>query len=419
MKKIKSIIPLLLACCLTAAAHAQERQILTFQDYLNNVKEKNISYLAEQYNVDIAEANVKAARIFPDPEFSVAYANNQEWNLQMGYGFDAELSYTLELGGKRRARIRVAQSEKEMAAALVEDYFRHLRADATVAYLTALKARDTYAIQQASYQQMLRLAHADSVRFRLGAIMEVDAQQSRLEAASMLNEVHASEADWKDALLVLQLMQGSQTMEMPDSLAGELRSDPYDFDLAILTANALDSRADLQAALHGRELSANNLRLARANRAIDLGINLGGTYASEVRNEIAPAPSFKGFSAGISIPLKFSNTNKGEVRAARLAAEQSEAQYRAIEQQITLEVAQAYHRYTIACRQAIHFHTGMLRDAEMILEKKLYSYERGESSILELLNAQRTYNDVRLNYIEALYNQAVTRVELERVSSLF
>ncbi len=36
----------------------------------------------------------------------------------MGYNVDAELSYTLELGGKRKARIRLAQSEKEMTLIL-------------------------------------------------------------------------------------------------------------------------------------------------------------------------------------------------------------------------------------------------------------------------------------------------------------
>lgn len=72
----------------------------------------------------------------------------------------------LELGGKRRARIDLAQSEQEMTEALLEDYFHQLRADAVTAYLSALKQREMYAIRQASYQQMLALARADSIRFR-------------------------------------------------------------------------------------------------------------------------------------------------------------------------------------------------------------------------------------------------------------
>ncbi|MDR1557616.1 MAG: TolC family protein [Tannerellaceae bacterium] len=418
MKYIKPVLIFSL-CALSFPARAQEKQVLTFDGYLKNVGNSNISYLAEKYNVDIAEARLKAARAFPDPELSVTYANNQDWDLQMGYGIDAELSYTLELGGKRRARIRVAQSEREMTGALLDDYFRNLRADATLAYLAALKQKRLYEIQKASYQQMLSLAHADSLRFHLGAIMEVDARQSKLEAASMLNEVYAGEGDWQEALVQLVLFQGNQTMESPDSIAGELSYLKRAFDLPRLVVEAQNNRADLQAALKSRELSQNNLRLVKANRAIDLGITLGGNYSSRVLNEIAPAPAFKGIMAGISVPLKFSNTNKGEWRAAQWEAAQSEKQYQAVELQIGSEVAQAFSRYQTACRQVEQFHTGMLHEAEAILQKKIYSYERGETTILEVLNAQRTYNDIQAGYNETLYNCAAALVELERACGIW
>jgi len=68
----------------------------------------------------------------PDPEFSFNYENCQDWNLLMGQVYAAELGYTLELGGKRRARIAMAKSEQQITEALVEDFFRNLRADATL-----------------------------------------------------------------------------------------------------------------------------------------------------------------------------------------------------------------------------------------------------------------------------------------------
>ncbi len=392
---------------------ANAQRTLTYEEYIARVRDCNIGYLAEKYNVSIAQANATAARVFPDPELSVGYGNNQNWNLQMGYGYDASLSWTLELGGKRKARIRVARSEQEMTVALLEDYFRNLRADATIAYLGALKQKRECEIQRSSYEQMLGLARADSVRFSLGSIAEVDARQSKLEAAAMLGDVYASEGDLKDALVQLSLLQGSDPGEI-SVIAGELKYVRLEFDLAALIASAQNNRADLQAALRAKELSQNNLRLARANRAIDLGLSAGGSYSSEVRNELAPAPAFKGITAGVSIPLKFSNTNKGELKAAQLALEQSETQYRAVEMQIASEVAQAYNQYTVARRRAEQFDTGMLSEAETIFKKRAYSYERGETGILELLNAQRTYNDMQLSRNETLYDCAAALVELER-----
>jgi cobalt-zinc-cadmium efflux system outer membrane protein len=60
-----------------------------------------------------------------------------------------------------------------------------------------------------------------------------------------------------------------------------------------------------------------------------------------------------------------------------------------------------------------------LNEAETIFKKKAYSYERGETSILDLLNAQRTYNDVQINYNETLYNCAAALVELERACGIW
>jgi cobalt-zinc-cadmium efflux system outer membrane protein len=413
MRYIKSIL-ILTFCVISFTTYTQEKHVLTFDEYLNNVKNSNIDYLAEKYNVDIADAYVKAAKIFPDPELSVSYANNQNWDLQMGYGVDAELSYTLELGGKRKARIRVAQSEKEMTGALLEHYFCNLRADATITYLAALKHKRLYEIQKESYQQMLLLAHADSIRFHLGAIMEVDARQSKLEAATMLNEVHSSEGELQEILVQLSLLQGDKNMEQPDSIAGKLNYLKRTFDLPSLITTAQNNRADLLAALKFGEISQNNLRLAKANRAIDLGLNIGGGYSSIVRNEIAPAPKFWAITAGISIPLRFSNINKSALRTAQLSAAQSEKQYEAIELQIRSEIMQAYNKYTITCRKVEHYNIGLLKEAETIFQKKIYSYERGETGILEVLNAQRTYNDIQISYNETLYECAVALVELER-----
>jgi cobalt-zinc-cadmium efflux system outer membrane protein len=101
-----------------------------------------------------------------------------------------------------------------------------------------------------------------------------------------------------------------------------------------------------------------------------------------------------------------------------MAAAQSEMQYEAIELQIGAEVAQAYHTYEMACRQVAQFNSGLLDGAEIIFKKKMYSYERGETGIFELLHAQRTYNDIQINYSETLYHCAVALVELERACGI-
>ena len=212
MRKFFKTIIYITLTTISVTSVAQETTILTYKEYMTRVKSANISYLAEKYNVDIAEAKMQAAKIMPDPELSIGYGNNQDWDLQMGYNIDAGLSYTLELGGKRGARMGVARSEKELAEVLLEDYFRNLRADATIAYLSAVKQKHLYQLQKSSHREMYKLAQADSLRLKAGTIMEVDARQSKLEAQSMRNEIYAYESDLKETLLNLLMLQGINTL---------------------------------------------------------------------------------------------------------------------------------------------------------------------------------------------------------------
>ena len=389
-------------------------QTLTFEEYMNNVKNNNINYLVEKYNVNIADAGIQAAKVFPDPALSLSATDNQQETLKMGYSFDAALDYTLELGGKRKARIRLAQSQKDLADAQLEDFFRNLQADAVIQYLSALKQKQLLEISVSSYNQMKQLADADSIRFKSGQISEIDAMQSKLEANTMWNELEQNRANYKNALVELSMYQGDKDFTVIDSISGKLSYQKVDYNLSSLIVTAQNNRADLQAALFSKDVSAKTLQLARANRAIDLGINIGATHNTVSTNEIAPAPAFTGLMAGISIPLKFSNSNKGVIKAAQFAAKQSEAGYEAVEMQISKEVMQAYHNYESACRQVEQFQTKLLSDAGTILKNKTYSYQRGETTLLDVLNAQRTYNDIYRDYCETLYNSMTALVELKR-----
>jgi len=152
---------------------------------------------------------------------------------------------------------------------------------------------------------------------------------------------------------------------------------------------------------------------------IDLGLNIGFAHNTIVLNEIAPAPKHQSVSAGISIPLKFSNTNKGALRAAQFSAQQAEAEYDAVLLQIRKEVEQCYNSYVSAYRQAELYQNSSLTDAASILEKKKYSYTRGETSLLEVLDAQRTANEVFRNYYEALYNANASLVSLCRSAGIW
>src|SRR5271154_1282161 len=174
---------------------------IKYNVYLGLVGKNNLGYIAQQFNLGIADAGIEMAKVFPDPQINYGGYDIGQERLRMGYGFTAGIGTTLELGGKRRARINLAQSQAELTKTLLQNYFRNLRADATNIFLQSLMQENIFKVKINSYQSMKKLATSDSIRLKLGSIMEIDARQTNVEARSMLNDAFQSEADWKSAML--------------------------------------------------------------------------------------------------------------------------------------------------------------------------------------------------------------------------
>lgn len=392
---------------------------IDYSSYIASVGQHNLAYSAEKFNVNLAEANILSAGIFPDPELKFGWSDNGQRRMKLGYGFSSELAWTLELGKKRKSRLDLAHNEAQLTKLLLDNYFKNLRADATIAYLQAIQKGFLFRVQSDSYVQMKKIAAADSIRFKLGAISQLDARQSKLEAGNLLNEVYAAEADWKLTRAQLTLLSAEVHDDLLLKPEENLLGFDRDFSLQELIIEAQNKRLDLKVALQSKTISQSNLKLAKANRALDLGLTLGMEYNSYVSNIIAPTPSMSKVAAGVSIPLKFSNNRPGELRTAQYEILQAEQNFKQTELAIKTEVTQAYFSYQGAQKQVAQFDKGLLSEAKIILDGKIYSYKRGETSLLEVLNAQRTYNDVQQNYYESLYALASALVELERAAGIW
>lgn len=157
---------------------------------------------------------------------------------------------------------------------------------------------------------MRQLADADAIRFQKGVITETDARQSKLEADNLLNGVCQQEADWKAALLQLNINTGQAHADTLLWPSGNFEHLQRVFVLQDLMTNAENTRADAVAANAGKVVAGKTLTLVKANRKIDLGVNAGVGYNAEATSEIAPTPRYIASNAGISIPLKFSNHYK-------------------------------------------------------------------------------------------------------------
>jgi outer membrane protein, heavy metal efflux system len=399
-------------CSYSQGAQASVSKKLCYSDYMKRVINGNLEYISEKYNLSIAEAKIEAARVFQDPSLTFDWSHNNEKGAGVNYSLSAGLTKTIQTGQKRKARINLAKDEHAMTRAVVNDYLRNLVADATLDYLTALKQDFLYKVMLSSYQTMKELSQADSIRLSLGSIKAIDATQSRIEAGILLNDLLQTDADRRSSYLNLATRISRSE---PDTLylpAGNFSASEHPLILNELMNDAMNNRADLMAAKANVSVQKSLLTSIKSERRADIDLN-AGTSNSYLAKGFS-SPTAVEIYAGVAIPLKFSNFNKGELKIAGYQIEQGELLYQQSEVRIKNEVLQAFTRYNSLILQVENYDNGLLEQAKIVLNGKVYSYSRGETSLLEVLNAQRTYNDVQTAYYETLFSCIAALTELER-----
>ena len=277
MRKINILIYAILILWFQNDIIAQEKEDhkqipLSLSNYLSNVTKGNLEYIANQFNVSIAEAELRAARVIADPEVSVEYSNNEDKTIQMGQSLATGISYPFSLGNKRGAAIGVARTRMELEQFILEAWLQNLKADASLTYFAGLRDLQIYQLQEDTYNRLLQLARADSVRFVTGEITEIDAIRSGLEARIQQYELRRIESALTNSLLNLLRLQGKlpgDTLYIPSDDFPVMRQNLI---LRELVERALENRADLNAAIKSNELSEKQLRLLKAQRAPEFSL---------------------------------------------------------------------------------------------------------------------------------------------------
>lgn len=391
-------------------------QTLDYTTYIDSVQRHNVGLRAQRLATQIAEAEVHAARATDDPTLSVEYGNNSDWSILMGQSASVEISKPIA-PGKRLARIAVAKSGLALSQAEYDDFWRNMRADATIEFYDALLAKEMLAIGLRALANIQSLAQSDSLRFARGEISEIDMLQSRLEQTRTQQEVSRRRTDYSNALVVLDERCGSPQGGTRD-VDGRLEAPVFGYSLDELLRQALEHRGDMRAANCERELVAQEERLAIRERRGDIELALSANYNTRVRNEEAPAPQFMGYAVGLSIPLPSTSVNRGVRDANRLRCQQADINSQAVEVAIRAEVLRAYNNYQSALSRAQAFAGSMMADAQQVLDGRLYAYQRGDSSLLDVLMAQETFNQLQEEFASSLYDCMTALAELQRVSAL-
>jgi cobalt-zinc-cadmium efflux system outer membrane protein len=412
---MRSLIPFVLACSACAPCLGQSAPV-TIDDAIHEALEKNLNLLAERFNISVADARIVQARLKPNPVLSMGldYQNvfRQDWTLSGGQGppeWNARVDYLVERGGKRERRVELAQGVKAVAQLQLLNTTRQLVYDVQSAFVDVQAAKESVTLARANLASLEAIVKVNTDRVNAGDLARVDLVRSRVAAVQFKTALAAAELKLKTAKSRLQLLIGRRAVSDSFDVSGDIRRDDKISLLPELHADALRLRPDLLALKRDQARSQSDIRLQIAQGKIDY------TFGTEYHRQFDLVHS-SSFGFFMSVPIPVFNRNQGEIERARQEDRQIEAKIRATEASIDSDVEIAYQQFASSRDLLADIEKNMLGEARDVRQITEYSYRRGEASLLELLDAQRAFNDAMQTYNDARADFARSLYQLDSAS---
>jgi outer membrane protein, heavy metal efflux system len=346
--------------------------------------------------------------LIPNPEVSFEAENilgNGSANGISGAEVTLGLAQTVELGGKRGARVQAANKQIDVAKLEYAVATLDLVQNVTVAWTAAVASGE--ALRLAQEQKKLSEDVLTSVSRRVAAAAESAIQKSRAEVALAASTVALAKAErnqqaalqalaglWGDAMPAVQLEAADFfAVQKPAFSAGDL---------------TLDNNPDLHLIEAGIGLAQATLAIERANAVPDV------TFGAGVRDN--RAADEQSFLAGVSIPFPAFNRNQGAILKAGHDVTRAEHEKAATMNALRLDLVQAQNALEIAYAEISSFEKNILPAADKAFAQARKGYRAGKFSYLEVLDAQRTLFDVRAQRVTALREYQIAQAALDRLT---
>ncbi|MDB5272284.1 MAG: TolC family protein [Chitinophagaceae bacterium] len=405
--KASAIFMLCVGLCLsTHRSFAQTT--LSLQNALQRARTNNLVLRTEKYNMNIAESDIITARLRPNPKLNNQtlqlannryYPENTNWNNGKNRQVWWQLTKVIQLPSQRQNKIDFAQQNYLLSQKNYTETERNLFYSVANQWLNVWVAEKQLDILVLANTNIDSLAYINKLRYEKQVITQSDLLRTQVLADQYEIQIHNAERNYINELKNLKLALGSSDSVGIDTTDNVIFIMPTQLDSLI--KEAYTKRADVQVA-------KGNIDLANTNIKLQKSMALPQPELGMIYNPQNTIP-YLGFYGTIDLP--FFARNQGQIKKSHYLKEQSQQDLVAIEKIIETEVSNAYNSYLTQQKNIEHYKT-ILIQSEKILSSVKYAYLKGGTTIIDLLEAQRSWLDTRQQYYdtEMQYRQATIQL---------
>ena len=390
------------AAALSPVARAQIKGPvkITLDDAIQLALQHNHALLAARSTILQSEAQEITANLRPNPSLTVdaqflPVFQPDKFNadyINTTAQFDLGISYLFERGKKRQHRLQAARDITAQTRLTVSDNERTLIFQVASQFVAIQLAESTLDLAQQDLKSFQDTVNISEARYKAGDISEGDFLKIKLQLLQFQTDVAQAVLAKVQALAALRQLLGYESVGPGYDIAGDFEYQPVKVMLEDLQAKALMTRPDLRAAHQGIVAAQSAYELARANGKVDPTGTLDYDHVSDT----------SAMSVFVNVQIPIFTRNQGEIARTRYAIAQAQELEHATSDQVMTDVVDAYEGLRTNDQVVSLYLGGYLKAAKDSRDISEYAYKRGAASLLDFLDAERSYRATQLAYRQAL-----------------
>ena len=384
------------------------KEEFTLADVLALVEAMNPQLASERGNVDLAQAALWEAKLYPNPSLllEVEDYRTRDGATTGKMERSAGLAIPLVLSGRLGKAESAAAAERDGAALQYVWRRREILTEARRAFVLLLSARRGVELAGETRDLARAVRDASEERLRAQAAPEMEVLKAAVALAKAQIDLRSAEKEAELSLKSLHALMGN--IDFPkDRMSGELVARFAIPSLEALRGQAVAAHPLLEAAAKRREAAGFDLELAEAERFTDPQLEITAGRDPEDATIL---------EAGITIPLPLFNRNQARIAKAGTRIRQADHQKDAARNDLLLRLTESYLTLAAAQDRVEIYTEEILTKAGKALDQTREGYRLGRFTYLDLLDSQRTLAEAKIAYQAALLDLNLAACDLEKLT---
>jgi cobalt-zinc-cadmium efflux system outer membrane protein len=386
----------------------------TWQQIVQKFETTNPTMKANQLNIDESRAAEITAYLRPNPDFSVSadgfqvHSTNGIYRPLSGIVVVPGVGYLHEREGKRELRRDQAKESTAIAESTFLDQERNLLFNLRTAFVNALQAKAFLQNATENLTYWDKELEVFRTRFQAGDLAQVDLNRLELQRVQFESDFQTALVNLRTAKIQVLMLLNDRTPIDRFDVTG-----PYDFSeelkpLVEYRSVALASRPDLKVAMENVDLAKVTHSLAVSNGSTDPTFSLWYSYNPSFSN---PSEN-QSIGGSVSIPLRFFDRNQGEKARTQVDIGRNQRLLDAAEAQVYSDVDSAYYTLVQNVNLLKPYKARYLSLAADDRDKMSFAFQNGGASLLDYLDTEKSYRDVRLAYLNLIGSYLATAAQM-------